>query len=215
MPFITPSDIPSTEYCGRLLVPDNPYILAAVHGVMDELGKPENWEQVTGVTEIAIAEAMRQMQDTLWKGQRCMIGTITHYITVSPPEGILKCDGSQHLRVDFPRLYDELPVSLIVDADNFVTPTIEDVFIIATGAGHAQEDTGGADTHTLDVDEIPSHYHTYNKPTFNIDVESVGIPDPTGVGLPELPASTSLTGGGNAHNNMPPYVAYHVGLVAR
>lgn len=213
MPFITPETLPSTGYCGRLFIPDDPYILAAIHGVMDELGNADNWEQVTGVPANAIASVMRDMQDELWRGQHCMIGTLVHYVTDDPPQGILKCDGSQHLRVDYPRLYAELPVVLIVDANNFVTPTIEAVFMMATGGSYAAGATGGEAEHTLIEAEMPAHAHLYDKEIYNIDVEAPGIPDPTGVGIPPIPTLSSSSGGGAPHENLPPFVAYHVGIV--
>lgn len=215
MPFITPETIPLAEYCGRLFIPDDPYILAALHGVMDELGNPNNWEQVTGVTAVAIADAMREMQAELWIGQYCMIGSLIHYVTDNPPHSILKCDGTNYLRVDFPRLYAELPAGLIIDADNFVVPTIQDAMLLATGTAYSQGDVGGEAMHTLTTDEMPAHSHLYDKPTFNLDVETVGIPDPLGVGNPAIPTLTSSVGGGNSHENMPPYIAYHCGIVAR
>lgn len=213
MPFITPETLPSTGYCGRLFIPDDPYILAAIHGVMDELGNSDNWEQVTGVTPSAIASVMREMQDELWRGQHCMIGSLVHYVTDDAPQGILKCDGGQHLRVDYPRLYAELPAVLIVDADNFITPTIEAVFMLATGGSYAAGATGGLDEVTLTVNQLPAHSHLYDKEIYNIDVEAPGIPDPTGVGIPPIPTFTSNTGDNASHENMPPFVAYHVGIV--
>lgn len=144
-----------------------------------------------------------------------MIGALVHYATDEPPHSLLKCDGAQHLRTDYPRLYAELPAGLIIDADNFITPTVEGVVMLATNGTYLQGDTGGESEHTLTVAEMPAHNHLYDKPTFNIDVESVGLPDPLGVGNPSIPTLTSSSGSGNSHNNMQPYIAYHVGIVAR
>jgi len=67
---------------------------------------------------------------------------------------------------------------------------------------------GGAKTHTLSVDEIPSHTHTVS-----------GIENPRGTGSDgsEDGASsftnsltTSATGGGQAHNNLQPYVVVYM-----
>ncbi len=215
MPYITPLNISTTVFCGRLFIPNDIYILAAVRGALDVLSDPSQWEQVTGVSTDAIADAMQQMSSELWIGQYCMIGALIHYVTDTPPHSILKCDGTQYLRVDYPRLYSELPAGLIVDSDNFIVPTIEDVFMLATGGTHAQGDTGGQEAHTLTTDEMPAHDHLYDKPTFNIDTEAPGVPDPSGVGEPAIPTLTSSSGGGQPHENMPPFSAYHVGIVAR
>lgn len=62
---------------------------------------------------------------------------------------------------------------------------------------------GGSETVTLDITQIPSHTHTYNKPTYNAYSASSG-----GANLVTLDigAQTGSSGGGLAHNNMPPYL---------
>jgi len=215
MGYITPDNVPNTKFCVRFFVPDDIYILAAFKGAILELTSPENWEQVGTKTPDEMAALFQTLYDDALKGSACMIGSLVHYVTVNPPSGVLACDGTQYLRVDYPNLYSALPASLIVDADNFITPTIQDTFLLASGTTYLPEDTGGETEHTLTVSEMPAHSHTYDKETYNVDVESVGVPDPTGVGLPAIPTQTSSTGDGNAHNNMPPFVAYKVGIVAR
>lgn len=141
-------------------------------------------------------------------------------------ENELLCDGSQYNRVDYPDLYDVLDIAFIVDSDHFTVPDLMDRFILGEGA-NIVGDTGGNETHTLTVDEMPSHSHdntphahTYYPPTINLDLESPGAPDIQGAGLGP-PAQTSAdgisiaaTGGDEAHNNMPPYLVLTPVIVA-
>mgnify|MGYP000405387397 CR=1 FL=1 len=215
MPYITPNSIPTTVYCGRLLIPDDIYILAAVKGAIFELTKSENWEQVGAKTPDEMATEMSKMYDILMEGSHCMIGSLIHYATSLPPTGVLACDGAVYNRVDYPILYDAILPILQIDADTFNVPNIQDAFMLASGANHDVFTNGGDETVTLSIDQLPSHSHSYNVPTTNIDVESVGVPDPTGAGIPMLPAVTGNTGNNQAHENMPPFVTFAVGIVAK
>lgn len=119
---------------------------------------------------------------------------------------VLLCDGSQYQRVDYPLLYSRTHAALIIDADNFYVPDMRAVVPVGSGNGYVANDTGGEQEHTLTIPEMPTHSHTFTKvQILNIDLEGVGVPDPTSVGLPELPATTNTTGGSQPHNNMQPY----------
>ena len=90
---------------------------------------------------------------------------------------------------------------------------IKDKFILAAGDQYTAGSTGGEATHTLTVSEMPSHRHwMWQNPTAgrgagNYDgkgyVAQVSVTTAGGY------AYTNYEGGGNAHNNMPPYVVYY------
>ena len=66
------------------------------------------------------------------------------------------------------------------------------------------EKTGGAKAHTLSLDEIPAHAHTHDSPN------SPGLNRLLGA-LPSVAAvssgtATSTVGGGQAHNNLQPFI---------
>lgn len=91
---------------------------------------------------------------------------------------------------------------------------LKDRFLLGAGSTYSNGTTGGESTHTLTVDEMPSHNHqlagkkgtsgTPGFPTGSIAAYNDGI----GEGWWVQP--TELTGGGKAHNNMPPYLAVYM-----
>lgn len=84
---------------------------------------------------------------------------------------------------------------------------IQDMFLLAAGTTYSAGSTGGEATHTLIVDEMPSHTHTYSIATTTGN-------DAGGDGVEyyrtHSTATSGSTGGGQAHNNMPPYIAVYV-----
>lgn len=91
---------------------------------------------------------------------------------------------------------------------------IKDVFLLASGDIYSVGSTGGEATHTLTVNEIPSHSHTYKRHAFNSsDSDPETGENIYGVNNKTLDAhegTTGSSGGGQPHNNMPPYLAVFV-----
>ncbi|HOF88945.1 MAG TPA: hypothetical protein PLZ36_12720, partial [Armatimonadota bacterium] len=86
------------------------------------------------------------------------------------------------------------------------TPDLRDRFVVGAGNGYAVGATGGAATHTLSVAEMPAHTHTMPQQSGAIGV----LVETTVENISNRTASTyatSSTGGGEAHENRPPYYA--------
>lgn len=190
-------------------------MIAAILGQILELSEAENWEQTTGITVAETIAFWEATYEQFSQGIFCMIGAIISIVNDSTPDHMLLCDGSTFLKVDYPELYDVLPAALIIDGDTGSVPDLRETFVLGAGVTIAEHDTGGSDEHTLAVAELPAHSHLYDKEIYNVDMETVGIPDPFGVGIPPVPTATSNAGGGNAHNNMPPFYALKYAVVAR
>jgi hypothetical protein len=83
------------------------------------------------------------------------------------------------------------------------TPNLLDRMVVCAGNSYAAGVTGGEATHTLTIAEMPSHCHYMNGWTN----DATGGPAAPGAGPFEGGYNTNYTGGGQPHNNMPPYYA--------
>jgi microcystin-dependent protein len=137
-------------------------------------------------------------------------------IVTGPKSNELVCDGSQYDRVDYPELYAVLESEYIDDADSFHVPNIHNNFLVGAGDSYSPDETGGENSHTLSESEMPSHRHSYSDYTANPDLEGLGVPDPLAIGLPKIQsANTNYTGGGNSHENRPPFIGLTFVVIAK
>lgn len=102
---------------------------------------------------------------------------------------------------------------------------IEGRFLLGASSGYPVNATGGEATHTLTIDEMPSHYHDLHD-SYTFAWGKGGLSNPVNItgalangGDPpsnDLVTSqnywnkTESTGGGQPHNNMPPYKAVYI-----
>lgn len=157
--------------------------------------------------------------------------------------------GGQHIDEYFQQLSASLalaahPVGSFYISENSTSPQtlfggtwvrIKDRFLLAAGDSYTAGNTGGTKTHshttkshTLTVEEIPSHYHSdiytlengsYYRNTYQTIASSYGVDSGvmTSAAKPTT-FETGNTGGGQAHshgntgsaNNMPPYLVVYV-----
>lgn len=118
-------------------------------------------------------------------------------------------------------LLDVYPVGSIYMSVNSTSPAtlfggtweqIQDTFLLAAGPNHAAGSTGGEENHVLTVDEMPSHNHGFNGDLFWSSADGgwasfrSGTSSSAGTAL----LNTQSKGGGQAHNNMPPFLAVYV-----
>jgi len=219
-------NIPGADVvCRPLFIPNTPQLVAAITGALIPLIDPESWEQDGTLTTEDAALIAKGILNTMLN-EACMVGEIKMYARDASnlPQGVLPCDGSMHLRTDYPRLYDVLPAALLVDADHFQTPDLTDRFILSSGA-RALNDVGGAEAVTLSINELPAHTHTAQPHRHTESGAStvvinggVSAPATSAVVLPTTtgPATVLIdsAGGGQPHDNMPPYYVAVFGIQA-
>lgn len=90
------------------------------------------------------------------------------------------------------------------------TPDLRDRFVLGAGNEYPVDKTGGSETVTLTVEQMPKHSHEirsyYNTKMATSNYDNVVQSDGTGTG--KISSGTIYsTGGSKPHNNMPPYYA--------
>lgn len=177
------------------------------------LHDPANWTgagiDLTESEINEINELVDQAEDELILSA---VGLIMPIANAAVPEYMLLCDGTQYLRVDYPELFEVLDPVFIVDPDNFVTPDLRDRFVLGSPTTPVGN-TGGTNTHTLSVSQLPSHSHLYEKETIGVLAEGLGVPVPATLPV-TLPSATTLTGSGTSVNHQNPYIALLYGIIA-
>jgi len=102
-----------------------------------------------------------------------------------------------------------------LNPSTFLTGTtwvrIKDTFLLAAGDTYAAGSTGGEAEHTLTVNEMPAHNHTDTVYANSITTTGdIGYMQPTSQNNYINFRNLTTAGGGQAHNNMPPYLAVYV-----
>ena len=100
------------------------------------------------------------------------------------------------------------PIGVIVCGAKPTVGTWEKVvgrFLLGSSSSHKAGSTGGEEKHKLTVNEMPSHSHTISEGNSSPGSQwSLGSVQNGGR---NTSMGTNKTGGGQAHNNMPPYLS--------
>ena len=131
-------------------------------------------------------------------------GVIQMYAGSSAPSGWLICNGQAISRITYAALYAVIGTTYGTGdgSTTFNVPNLQGRVPIGVSNTHTLGSTGGEETHTLTIAEMPSHNHSVNPygKTGNGDYfSSTSI-------LGDRITYTHSTGGDQPHNNMQPYI---------
>ena len=145
-------------------------------------------------------------------GETLPVGSVLEFPTTDStkvPDGWLFCDGSAVSRTTYADLFALIGTSFGSGdgSTTFNLPTKEGLVSVGVKSSDTDFDTigktGGEKTHTLILNEIPAHSHSYtNNPNA---IFSSGTGSYSAVGGTQA-SSTGSSGGGQAHNNLQPYL---------
>lgn len=132
-----------------------------------------------------------------------------------PPKGWALCDGQLLPINQNQALFALLGTTYGGDGRvNFALPNLQGRVPIHFGNGHTLGEQGGEQTHTLNIQELSMHSHNMvgsatganANVTGNLPATSAVNPYSSAANTTLLPSSVSGVGGGQAHNNMQPFL---------
>lgn len=144
------------------------------------------------------------------------VGSVLAYVSSTPPAGWLICNGQEVSRTTYSDLFTLIGSTYGGGngSTTFNVPNLSGRVVVGRNPGDGSFDaigeTGGAKTHVLTGAEMPAHDHFQRFASNAIAAgggSSVGgMTSSGGVGLITAEQMTSGTGGGQAHNNLQPYM---------
>ena len=108
-----------------------------------------------------------------------------------------------------------IPSGYVLCDGNNSTPDLRNRFVVGAGSSYSVGNTGGSNSVTLTVSQMPAHTHTTNisfSPDVdyfgnNVSILNNGHNGTNSVGGQSTDFTSSSSGGGGSHENRPPYYA--------
>jgi len=163
-------------------------------------------------TAIQIDSAFQTLFAPASASNGVVIGSVQMFAGLVAPSGYHLCDGSAISRETYSALFNVIGINYGAGngSTTFNLPNLKGKVPVGYDNSQSEFDTlgksGGAKTHTLTTPEMPSHNHTFqawnntNTDTSDIFTNDWRLDPGSGTW------GTSNTGGGQAHNNLQPYL---------
>jgi len=168
-----------------------------VGDALTNLTNIDEWYEDGDTIADVIAAASVTVEDYY---NQMLVGSVLPWL-INPPNGWLLLDGSTYALADYPELAAVLPTHL-VSSPNFTLPDVELGFPFGVLDEADGSQVSGSNTFNLTEAQLPSHTHTYTSVIVDIDVKTLGAPDPAGARLGP-PVATGATGSGDDIDGRP------------
>jgi microcystin-dependent protein len=227
VPFLTPDvSLLSLAKTDRLVsCADGLFFI--ISGALLELSNANNWEEFGSATAQETADYFfgvyeEFIMSLIVMGQLAGIGAVAGFVTSFVPVGWLKMDGVLRDGANYPELFSVLPTAW-KSGGNVTLPDMAGAVLAGVGTNGSRTFTLGVEGGVTDValteSQLASHKHDLQGETDtpdDVEPENNYLPtweegDPHyslgGSAFVAMGAqSISLTGSGDAHENMPPHV---------
>lgn len=144
-------------------------------------------------------------------GDTLPIGAIIPFGGINAPAGWLICDGQAVSRTTYSDLFSKIGTSYGAGdgSTTFNLPNLKGKVLVGQDTDQTEFNeigkTGGEKTHTLTIDEIPSHNHSVGTWYGGSGSSDFKINAAAGDASPIGGDTSGNTGGNQAHNNLQPY----------
>jgi microcystin-dependent protein len=167
-------------------------------------------------TETSIPEINKLTDDNINKMKQAInlnapAGVISMYGGSTVPNGWLLCDGSAVSRTTYARLFSAIGTTYGAGngSTTFNLPNFKGRVPVGLDSSQSEFNSlnkkGGEKTHTLTINEMPSHNHNLPGRLVNTDGSGI-VRELSGQDNANNNSASYNTGGGQAHNNLQPYI---------
>lgn len=190
--WLTP-DLEVNEAVQSKCISVPPFLSQFVIGAIQELTKPDNWEQHGDMTAEEVALMMWDVYESyLTPCEVNMVGEVKIWPIDTIPDGWILCDGSMHFPTTYPELYEVIGDTYGFIKGRFRLPDYRGYFVRGRNAVADGDITlvHGSNTSSVPGNAVGQHSHEWYDP---VNLPSVNVVKWEGTGTAEAVAKVAFT----------------------